>query len=106
MSTEHRSFHRLYETVAADSEYQRSRTRHNCAAALDDKSQGIVALTAALVAGHEACVSFHAHKAIQAGASAQEINELLNILMLMDAGVQGACLAVVKAAISEAYELS
>ena len=105
MSTGQTNCHRFDEQATNENTVQQTRqpsTQHSCGRALDYKIEEIVALTIAVIAGYEGAISFHTYNAIHAGACAEEISDILNIITLMGARVDGLCQALVNKAIQEA----
>ena len=53
------------------------------AGAMDTKTKEMMALSISIVVGCEGCISYHAHDAIAAGATRQELMETICVGLLM-----------------------
>ncbi|MFK7963605.1 MAG: carboxymuconolactone decarboxylase family protein [Burkholderiaceae bacterium] len=56
------------------------------ASALDTKTKELIALAIAVSARCDGCIAFHAHDALQAGATRDEIADALGVAILMGGG--------------------
>jgi AhpD family alkylhydroperoxidase len=80
-----REFAGLDEWAAADETYQIYRDFYNTVftpGALDGKTQSLIALAINLVANTEYCIAYHTRRAIEYGATEEEIREIADVALV------------------------